>query len=118
MAANHVQNINRTPSVPTRFELALGSSDVLTLSLDASTSQLLLELLNPKQYTKHRKLLTKPEEVRHITGSYKCNTEYRRHRRSVNKIFGGINLRKFNVKCQSTNFHHYYQKFKIQLKPS
>ena len=34
----------------------------------------------------------------------------------MNKNFGGLNLRKFNVKCESTLFHHDYQKFKILLK--
>lgn len=51
-----------------RFTTSLGNKQ-LNLQLDADGAQLTIELANASRFVVHRRTISKPEEVREITGA-------------------------------------------------
>ena len=51
-----------------RFATALGNEQ-LNLQLDAEGIQLTIELANASRFVVHRRVISKPEEIREITGT-------------------------------------------------
>ena len=50
------------------FKAPLGT-DEISMEIDTRNCQLKIEVANASRFVVHRKSISKPEEVRHITGS-------------------------------------------------